>query len=132
MAVLRPYWKCLQKINDDDSTSLNQYLENWDKSHRQNVNFYNTENPPVTFDLTGFYPLYSDDENARLDIEIDALINQTDLSVPMYKTAVCLDSYEKESLGINNLDRGFELDHVSDSTRFKIVAGAVSKKDVRY
>jgi hypothetical protein len=129
-AVLRPYWKCLQKLNDIDSLSLNQYLEDWNKSYRQNVNFYNNDNPPEKFDLTGFYPLYSDDENVRLDKEIDDLIKVTDLTVPKYKTCVCLDSSYKESLAIKNLDRGEELCQLSDSTRFRTIVDAVSKGHV--
>ena len=129
-AVLRPYWKCLQKLNDDDSTSLTQYLKDWDIAHRQNVNFYNNENPPEKFDLTGFYPLYSDDENIRLDKEIDDLIKATDLSVPKYKTCVCLDSGEKESLAIKNLNRGVELNQIPETSRFGTVIEAVSRRIV--
>ena len=92
LAVLKPYWKCLQHLNDqEESMGLNKYLDEWDKTYRQNVKFYSNENPPETFDLTGFYPLYSDDENLILDKEIDLLIEKTDLFVPEQRTCVCGD-----------------------------------------
>ena len=106
IAILKPYWKCLQHLNDqEESIGLNKYLEEWDKTYRQNVKFYSNENPPESFDLTGFYPLYSDDENLRLDKEIDSLIEATDLFVPDRRTCVCGDESSISLLNKVNLLR---------------------------
>jgi hypothetical protein len=86
IAVLRPYWKSLQLMNDDDSIKLNDYLANWDEKYRKGVKFDDLVNREKKFPLTGFYPLYSDDENVRLHKEIDKLIETTDLFVPENKT----------------------------------------------
>ena len=50
---------------------------------------------PEKFELTGFYPLYSDEENIRLDKEIDDLIEKTDLHVPPTRT--CISTHDKDS-----------------------------------
>ncbi|RNA32151.1 Histone deacetylase 6 [Brachionus plicatilis] len=87
ISVLRPYWKCLQSLNDtDDSISLEQYLLDWDLKYRKDIKFYTEETKPEEFELTGFYPMYSDDENSHWDKKIDELIESTDLFVPEKKT----------------------------------------------
>jgi hypothetical protein len=88
IAILRPYWKSLQLLNDDDSIKLNDYLVNWDTKYRKDVKFDDLVNREKKFPLTGFYPLYSNDENIKLDKEIDHLIETTDLSVPENRTLV--------------------------------------------
>ena len=92
IAVLRPYWKCLQSLNDNDTNeSLEAYLHRWDEKQRKpkNVPFYIKGTiPPEGFALTGFYPLYSDEENVRLDKELDDLIKATDLFVPDKRTCL--------------------------------------------
>ena len=85
-AVLRPYWKSLHLLNDDDTVKLDDYLANWDDKYRKNVKFDDLEKRERKFPLTGFYPLYPDDENLKLDKEIDRLIETTDLFVPENKT----------------------------------------------
>jgi hypothetical protein len=101
-SVLRPYWKCLQSLNDEDkSVDLNTYLDDWDKTNRAGINFYSYENPPKPFQLTGFYPLWTDEENARLDKEIDQLIANTDLSVPAGRICLGLTAAE----GLAGLDK---------------------------
>ena len=40
----------------------NDFLENWDKTYRTGVPFYCDNPRPEKFELTGFYPLYSDEE----------------------------------------------------------------------
>lgn len=52
--------------------------------------FYCDNPRPEKFELTGFYPLYSDEENIRLDKEIDDLIKKTDLFVPESRTCLSL------------------------------------------
>lgn len=100
IACLRPYWKCFQSLNDDDENlSLESYFKDWDDKNRQNIPFYRYDDPaPKDFPLTGFYPLYSDEENAVLDKKIDELIESTDLSVPPQKTCFGLPSEDKHCL----------------------------------
>lgn len=87
ISVLRPYWKCLQSFNDtDDSITLDQYLQDWDLKYRKDIKFYTDETKPEKFELTGFYPLYSDEENMQWDKKIDELIESTDLFVPEKRT----------------------------------------------
>lgn len=87
ISVLRPYWKCLQGLNGVDmSQTLSGYLSKWDETYRKDITFFDLKNKPKTYPITGFYPLYSDDENERLDKVIDDLIATTDLSVPERKT----------------------------------------------
>lgn len=106
---MRPYWKCLQNLNDKYPQSLSEYLEAWEKEHRQNVKFYDTENPPEKFELTGFYPLWDKPDEIRLDKEIDALIENTDLFVPRYKTCVCFNDAQTALFDIKNLSKGLAL-----------------------
>ena len=69
---------------------LQDYLEQWDKEYRTSVTFYGDNPRPEKFDLTGFYPLYPEEENIRLDKEIDKLIEKTDLFIPENKTCIGL------------------------------------------
>jgi hypothetical protein len=93
IAVIKPYWKCLQNLNDnDESIHISKYLENWDEKFRKNIKFYSNANRPEEFDLTGFYPLYTDEENQALDIQIDALIKNTDLTTPDRRTIIYQES----------------------------------------
>lgn len=130
MAVHRPYWKCLQNLNDDDSMKLEDYLAEWEKNHRQGVDFYNNENPPEKFDLTGFYPLYTDAENIRLDKEIDELILATDLVVPKHKTGICFNANEKEFFCAENLGAGSLLTPDERSPKIGTVIEAICKREV--
>ena len=125
MAVLRPYWKCLQNLNDNDPMYLNDYLRIWEQTYRQNANFYDNENPPDKFELTGFYPLYPEAENIRLDEEIDDLIKATDLFVPKYKTGICVVDPKENLIIRNSLKKGLELEPT-----FGSVIKAVCKRDV--
>ncbi len=95
IAVLRPYWKSLQSLNDDDTLSLGEFLQKWDDEHRKTIKFYSNDHRPEQFDLTGFYPLYPEEENQRLDKEIDRLIEITDLKVPTEHTCYAIN--EKSS-----------------------------------
>ena len=107
--------------------SLNEYLLDWDKKHREKIAFYNNENPPDEFELTGFYPLYSDEENIRLDKEIDDLIKNTNLSVPEYKT--CIPSDRKLIKELNNTNVHMIPKHESDSP-LKSVINSICKQEV--
>ena len=88
ISVLRPYWKSLQFLNDnDDSIELVDYLSKWDETFRRNVPYYTR---PEKHELTGFYPLFSDEENLALDKEIEDLIQTTSLLVPARRTGFLL------------------------------------------
>ncbi len=116
ISVLRPYWKSLQSLNDSDqSIDLKSYLENWEKTHREGVEFYSYKNPPKPFQLTGFYPLYTDEENVRLEKEIDELIATTDLSVPSGRICASLSQEQAASLDQNLLSKLTLLDNSSES-----------------
>lgn len=92
ISVLRPYWKCLQSLNSvDDSITLEKYLIDWDLKYRKDIKFYTDETKPEKFELTGFYPLYSDEENIHWDKKIDELIESTDLFVPERRTCYHVD-----------------------------------------
>ena len=65
-------------------------LQNW-FILRKDIKFYTEDTKPSEFQLTGFYPLYSDDENKELDVVIDELIEKTDLSYPFKRTSICTD-----------------------------------------
>ena len=70
---------------------------------RKEIKFYTEETKPEEFALTGFYPLYTDEENAILDKEIDRLIEVTDLSVPKTRTCICSD--EEMMKHVNLVDK---------------------------
>nr|QDF21421.1 histone deacetylase 6 [Brachionus koreanus] len=92
ISVLRPYWKCLQSLNDiDDSIILEKYLEDWNLKYRKDIKFYTDQTKPEQFELTGFYPLYSEEENMQWDKKIDELIESTDLFVPEKRTCFQLE-----------------------------------------
>lgn len=92
ISVLRPYWKCLQSLNDlDTSITLEKYLLDWNQNYRKDIKFYTNETKPEKFELTGFYPLYSDEENQIWDKKIDELIESTDLFVPDRRTCYQTD-----------------------------------------
>ena len=101
LKLLRPHWKCLNNLNDEDIVELKDYLEQWDKDYRTDVPFYCDDPRPEKFELTGFYPLYSDDENVRLDQAIDKLIETTDLFVPANKTCIGIDSNDLKLVNNN-------------------------------
>ncbi len=63
------------------------------------MKFYSNDHRPEQFDLTGFYPLYPEEENQRLDKEIDRLIEITDLKVPSEHTCYAIN--EKSSGHLN-------------------------------
>ena len=43
-SVLKPYWKNLQMLNEDDkNVKLEDYLKNWDENYRKNIAFYSYE-----------------------------------------------------------------------------------------
>lgn len=128
-AVLRPYWKCLQNLNDKDSVTLSEYLEAWEKNHRQNVKFYDTEHPPEKFELTGFYPLWDKPDEIRLDKEIDALIEKTDLFVPRYKTCVCFTEAETALFDIKGLSRGLALQEKGRVTNLSCVIESICARE---
>ena len=69
---------------------------------------------PETFELTGFYPLYSDEENIRLDKEIDDLIEKTDLYVPPTRTCLSISTHDKNSFQSLNLEKCVLFDNQSD------------------
>lgn len=86
IAVLRPYWKCLQDYNaTDTSRTLSEHLAAWDETYRREVKFFDLKNKPKTYPLFGFHPFQTDEENARLDKIIDRIIETTDLFVPERK-----------------------------------------------
>ncbi len=129
ITVLRPYWKCLQHLNVKDTTGLSEYLEAWDKNYRQNVKFYDTENPPEKFDLTGFYPLWDKPDEIRLDKEIDTLIKETDLFVPLYKSCICLTETEAIFLEITNASKALVLNEKRRVTNFGNVIESVCARE---
>lgn len=69
----------------DKSQSLEKYLSNWDESYRKEQKYFDMNNKPDTYPLTGFYPLWTEDESANLDKIIDDIIAKTDLFVPERK-----------------------------------------------
>ena len=90
MSVLRPYWKCLQNLNDEDaSTKLSDYLKKWDVENRKNrgIAFYDLNNKPESFPLATYSNL-PDEVNQLLDKEIDKLIASTSLHVPERRSFV--------------------------------------------
>lgn len=90
-SVLRPYWCCLQNLNEINlNIELEEYLAKFEEK-RKDIKFYTDETKPEEFQLTGFYPLYTDDENRELDVAIDKLIENTDLSWPKKRTSICSD-----------------------------------------
>jgi hypothetical protein len=99
ISVLRPYWKCLQNLNDTDAAiTLEKYLENWHEQNRKDIAFFDPNNKPKEFPLFGFYDLYADAENARLDKVIEDIIQSTDLSVPKSKICFCSDDKQLDRL----------------------------------
>lgn len=100
-AALRPYWCCLQYLNENDTIELDDYLQKFEEK-RKEIKFFNTEAPPTEFDLTGFYPLYPDEENQRLDKVIDEIIENTDLSVPPKRTCLATSNDMMKHHFINN------------------------------
>lgn len=131
-AVLRPYWKCLQNLNDPESMSLSEYLVDWDKKHRRNVDFYDNDNPPDEFELTGFYPLYSNEENIRLDKEIDDLIENTNLLLPKFKTCIpSFSDYENEYLQLTDTNVHI-VPKLESENSLKLVINTISKQEVIY
>ncbi len=70
--------------------------------------------PSEGFPLTGFYPLYSDEENVQLDKELDQLIEKTDLFVPEKRTCV---------ITANNLN---ELKAILNGTNIEITSGCLT------
>lgn len=84
----------------DDSITLEQYLTDWDLKYRKDIKFYTDETKPEKFELTGFYPLYSDEENLHWDKKIDELIESTDLFVPERRTCFHVDDEIKFSYNL--------------------------------
>lgn len=114
MLVLRPYWKCLQGLNGDDaSQKMTEYLAKWDEENRKAIKFFDLNNKPTSFPLTGFYPLYADEENARLDKIIDKLIESTDLFVPERK--ICCVNVTSEERASTSLVQFQSLEEVIES-----------------
>jgi hypothetical protein len=106
ISVLRPYWKSLQYLNDSNpDLGLKEHLDSWNKTYREGVKFYSYENPPSEFALTGFFPLHTDEENKKLDIEINGLIEKTDLSVPLQRICMSLNENKKSELSSATLEK---------------------------
>lgn len=117
MSVLRPYWKCFQSLNDDDDMSLESYLEDWDEKFRKDVPFFSYgDDKPKEYPLTGFYPLFSDEENERLDKKIDDLIESTDLFVPNSRTCVNQVSSDKLNALLKDCEK---IESNNNNTDFK-------------
>jgi hypothetical protein len=98
LAILRPYWKSLQLLNDNDSVKLQDYLNHWEEKYRKDVKFDDLANREKNFPLTGFYPLYPEEDNMRLDRQIDELIEATDLFVPDSKTLLVSRDFDIKNL----------------------------------
>ena len=95
------------------------------------MKFYSYENPPEKFELTGFYPLYSDEENARLDIEIDELILNTELFCPNKRTFIGINQNDLEILNSDNFENISSIpnqSHSIDLTIEKIASRQVNIK----
>jgi hypothetical protein len=89
--VLRPYWCCLQQLNDtNQALSLNDYLERFDEI-RKTIKFYDVNNPPEEFPLFGFHPFMNEDEAKAINEEVDELIKNTDLTFAPKRTCLCTD-----------------------------------------
>jgi hypothetical protein len=124
----------LQSLNDNDqSIDLKTYLENWEKAHREGVEFYSYENPPKPFALTGFYPLYSDEENVRLDKEIDDLIATTDLSVPAGRICASFTQSQRVRFDQSVLDKLTLIEGTDESDQsFRVVASNIASRNVNF
>lgn len=131
---MRPYWKSLQAFNDNDDIDIETFLKKWDDEYRKDkdIPFYSYEDRPKSFALTGFYPLYSDEDNARLDIEIDDLIKSTDLYVPDQRTCISLYKIDRNLLDRNNFIKTVELETLNESDHYenllRITNGIASRK----
>ena len=77
--------------------------------------FYCDNPRPEKFELTGFYPLYSDEENIRLDKEIDDLIKKTDLFVPESRTCLSLKQSDQSLLDNDYLKNFVLFDNQNDN-----------------
>jgi histone deacetylase 6 len=96
ISLLRPHWKCLTNLNDSETNGLklSDYLKKWDEDYRKDkgIPYYDYNNRPEKFPLTGFYPLYSEEENVQLDAEIEHLIQVTDLGFPKHRTGLIIEN----------------------------------------
>lgn len=85
IAVLRPYWKCLQQMNDfDRSVSIESHLHYWDEIHRTNVKYFDPSqiSEKTEEEKIKFYIITPAEQNALLDEEVNQSIRSTDLFVP--------------------------------------------------
>lgn len=85
ISVLRPYWKCLQSMNDIDKLmSLEKYLKDWDENHRKNIKFFEPKDilEKTEEQKIKFYKLAPQEEIEKLDKEVNELIEVTNLFVP--------------------------------------------------
>ncbi len=97
ISVLRPYWKCLNKMNEsDESLPLSKYLADWDEKHRKSTQFFSYSNLPDKYPLTGFFPFYTEEDKKHLNILMDELIEKTDLSCPAKRTGILIENPEAE------------------------------------
>jgi hypothetical protein len=119
---LRPHWKCLQDLNDNSQMKLSDYLDKWDKEYRlDSILFYNPDKKPVDgFELTGFYPSFTQEETALLDVEIKNLISNTNLDVPHTRTCH-LTNLLDESSSTNMI-------HTNETNINELVDGICLKK----
>jgi len=116
-------------LNDDDTLNLKEFLQKWDEDHRKAIKFYSNDHRPEEFDLTGFYPLYPEEENKRLDKEIDRLIEITDLKVPSGHTCYAINE-KTSALGNSKIFERASITHVGSN--FQDVVQNVAQGKVIY
>ena len=116
----------MKGLNEEYEIPLKDYLEQWDAEHRTGVKFYCDNPPPEKFDLTGFYPLYPEEENIRLDKEIDKLIEITDLFIPVNKT--CVGLTQNETSLVNHFSKTKLIASQNESLLLDVVNEVCSRK----
>lgn len=83
--VLRPYWQCLQDLNDLDQTiETESYLKKWDETKRNGVKYFEPEQilEKSEEERIKFYKTPSDEQKVLIDDEVNQSIKSTDLFVP--------------------------------------------------
>lgn len=118
IAILRPYWKCLQEMNDlDVSISLDEHLSRWDETHRRDVKFFEPAHilTKTEQEKIKFYRLPTHEQRVVLEQEIERVIESTDLSQALEK------NYDSRRRGFNK--------HIESSSVEEVISNVIN--DVR-
>ena len=116
-SVLRPYWKNLQFLNEDDTTiTLDSYLEDWDDTYRTDILYFSHDNRPDTFEFDCYsFLTFPEEEKANLDAQIDKLIETTSLCVPETKSCLVVDESVRHLLDQKLANQCADLTHRLDT-----------------